>query len=36
MDWSALIWGATITLSIFTICVTKIELERIRNRKGKK
>lgn len=34
MDWSALIWGTTITLSIFTICVTKIELERIR--KGKK
>lgn len=35
MDWTALIWGSTIVFSIFTICVTKIELERIRNKKGK-
>ena len=35
MDWTTLIWGSTIVLTIFTICVTKIELERIRNKKGK-
>lgn len=34
MDWTALIWGSTIFLTIFTICITKIELERIRNKKG--
>lgn len=35
MDWTSLVWGSTITLAIFMICVTKIELERIRNKKGK-
>ena len=33
MDYTSLIWGSSITLSIIAICITKIILEKVRNKK---
>lgn len=32
MDYAAFFWATGLTISVITICITKIEIERIRNK----